>query len=473
LETQRHQSLICLALALASLGVVSSGWTRPSGPAALCAVVPEANDCQSGLPSCGVCHTTPPARNTYGRQLEARLPDPTSAEAFPAEIGPVILAVMPLDADGDGFDNETELRAGTGPGSDTSFPMDAGCSGESINPRWNVCGYDHAYVFKKVTLDFCGFSPRYAEMEAFRALEVEGRERRIEEVFERCVETPYWRGRDGVIWRMAHPKIRPLAAIKSGDQAGAVPLGDYDDDYALFVHSHTGDGDVREVLTADYYVTLAGNPPTYTVQQNRPHQSLARPYRVGMISSRWFLVINTMFTAVPRTTAAQAYRSYLGLDIAKSEGLIPPQGQELIDYDEKGITAPACAVCHTTLDPLTYPFTPYEGIAAPESGAYVAQRMARRSPAIDGANIRDVPEAGYLLGQPVANLVEWAELAANSDEFAQATVRDYWYLLMGGAPTPGQAADFEALWRGLKAAHGYRVEMMLKAFIKTEAYGVP
>ena len=192
-----------------------------------------------------------------------------------------------------------------------------------------------------------------------------------------------------------------------------------------------------------------------------------------MISSRWFFVINTMFTAVPRTAAAQAYRAYLGLDIAKSEGLIPPEGQPLIDYDDKGITADGCAVCHTTLDPLTYPFSRYEGIAFPSSGIYDSMRMARRNPAIDGAGIRDVPEAGYLFGQRVENLVEWAELAANSEQFAKATLLDYWRLLIGPEPTQADMGEFDTLWQGLMTGHGYQVESMLKALIKTEAYGAP
>ena len=82
-----------------------------------------------------------------------------------------------------------------------------------------------------------------------------------------------------------------------------------------------------------------------------------------MITTAWFFVINTMFTAVPRTTAAQAYRSYLGYDIARSEGLIePPAGTPLIDYDQKGVTEEECAVCHRTLDPLSYAFTRYKGL---------------------------------------------------------------------------------------------------------------
>ncbi len=456
-----------------ALGLAATGWARPTGPGALCEALPAAEDCGSGLPNCDVCHTTPPARNSYGLQLGERLPEPTSAQEFSGAIQPIILEVMPLDADGDGFDNETELRLGTNPGNDRSFPMETGCSGRSVNPRWNVCGYDHDYVLKKVALDFCGYSPRYAEMQAFTRLDVTAKERIIEETFERCVDTPYWQGRDGVLWRMAHPKVRPLAAIKSGPQAGPVPLADYDDDYALFVYTQTDDRDVRDVITADYYVTLTGNPPTYTERMARPDQSLAPEYRVGMISSRWFFVINTMFTAVPRTAAAQAYRAYLGLDIAKSEGLIPPQGEALVDYDEKGITADGCAVCHTTLDPLTYPFTRYGGIEPPSSGLYDPMRMMRRDPAIDGANIRDVPEEGYLFGQRVESLVEWADLAANSDEFAKATVLEYWRLLMGASPTQAETSEFDALWQGLKGEHQYRVENMLKALIRTEAYGVP
>ena len=335
----------------------------------------------------------PPALNAYGLQIQTRFDGPVSAADFDEAIGPIIDDIMALDADGDGFDNEAELIAGTRPGDDRSFPSTSGAP-ESINPCWNVCGYDHAYAFKKVSLDFCGYSPRYSEMQAFKALATEAKEQAIEDAFERCVDTPYWRGRDGVLWRMAHPKVRPLAAIKSGPQAGPVPLGDYDDDYALFVHTHTDDRDVREVITADYYVTLTGSPPEYVVRMTRPEQSLAQEYRVGLISSRWFFVINTMFTAVPRTAAAQAYRAYLGLDIAKSEGLFLRRAADRLRRQR--ITADGCAACHTTPDPLTYPFSRYEGIAFPSSGI-TTDGMARRNPAIDGAGIRTFLRQGIYL----------------------------------------------------------------------------
>ena len=158
-----------------------------------------------------------------------------------------------------------------------------------------------------------------------------------------------------------------------------------------------------------------------------------------------------MFTALPRTTAAQAYRSYLGLDIAKSEGLIPPDGEVLVDYDDKGIEAAECAVCHTTLDPLSYPFSRYWGIAANQTGTYNVDRMTLLNPAIEGSGIRDVPESGFLLGQPVSDLVEWSNVAANSDAFAK----------------------FETVWRDFRDIHNYRVEQMLVDLIESEAYGTP
>jgi hypothetical protein len=57
--------------------------------------------------------------------------------------------------------------------------------------------------------------------------------------------------------------------------------------------------------------------------------------------------------------------SYLGLDIAKQEGLYSV-ASEPQDYDAKGVTAKECAACHATLDPLTYPFRNYNGIASPQ-----------------------------------------------------------------------------------------------------------
>jgi hypothetical protein len=191
-------------------------------------------------------------------------------------------------------------------------------------------------------------------------------------------------------------------------------------------------------------------------------QNLEANRRNGMITSRWFLLINTMFTPVPRTTAAQAYRSYLGLDIAKSEGLIVPNEFEtLTDYDDKGITEPACAACHTTLDPLSYPFSRFNGIRGPQTGSYQALRLRSFGPE-EGENLRDLPEQGAILGQTVADLSEWAEVAANSDEFVQKVTKDLWKYFIGHEPkSEAERSEFEEHWVALKTTHNYRVEALV------------
>ena len=77
-----------------------------------------------------------------------------------------------------------------------------------------------------------------------------------------------------------------------------------------------------------------------------------------------------------------------------------------------------------------------------------------------------------IFGESVDTLREWAEVAASSDEFAKATVGDYWKLLLGAAPTPEQSDEFEALWRSLRS-DGYSIDALLHRLIDSEAYGVP
>ncbi len=448
----------------------------PPGPSVVCEVWPEAAICADGLPECATCHIVPPARNVFGVAIEEVLaPDlsrPLDAQTFTAELPAALSAVADEDADGDGATNVEEILAGTSPADADEVPMATGqgCSGPNINPDWDVCGYDPTYAFKKVYVDVCGRSPSFADVESFAGLPRDEQMAWIDDALDACLDTPFWLGRDGVLWRLAHAKIRPLQAIKSGQGSGPVPLADYDHDYALFAYVSSDDRDARELITADYHVRLRGTTEYDTAAHGDERAAVDR--RAGMITTRWFFVINTMFTPVPRTTAAQAYRAYLGLDIARSEGLLPPAGVELIDYDDKGVTEPTCAACHTTLDPLSYPFSRYRGISGGNSGAYSADRM-RFFSLDEGSRIREVPEQGYLFGEPVADLVEWSELAANSDAFARATVADYWRLLVGHDPTPSEQAEFDALWRAFRTTHEYRVERMLHDLVRTEAYGAP
>ena len=97
----------------------------------------------------------------------------------------------------------------------------------------------------------------------------------------------------------------------------------------------------------------------------------------------------------------------------------------------------------------------------------------RRFNTVDGARIREVPEAGFLFGQPVADLVEWAQVGANSEQFRRATVRDYWRILVGADPNDDTADEFDRLVSDFGDVHLYQVERMLHALVQTEAYGAP
>lgn len=472
-----------LALALAAAPALA----RPVAPSAFCAAWPDATPCGAGPADCTTCHTAPPQRNLFGAQLDAQIAGarPLTDAQFLMALPAALAAVEAQDADGDGVGNREELSVGTSPSDALSKPGEGKCPESIENNGWDVCNRDLTYVFRKVHLDFCGRSPSRDELGDFKA---DPSEAAIEAALAACLKTEYWIGRDGAVWNLANRKIRPLASIKAGEGEGDIPLGDYFDDYAYFVYTQTGDRDAREVLTGNYFVAeVRTDKGTVYEPWNRtadaefelrgfgPAQLVNMQRRAGMLTHRWFLMSNTMFTGVPRTTAAQAYRAFLGLDISRLEGLEPVEG-EPVDYDEKGVQEAECARCHSTLDPLTYPFTRYEGIGGGTGRALPFSYNGNRHNtfvAVDGPGMADLPEAGVLFGQPVANLLEWAQVAANSDAFARATLLDYWKLLFGEAPRPEETAEFDQLWQDFKTTHEYRVERMLHALVKTEAYGVP
>ena len=75
--------------------------------------------------------------------------------------------------------------------------------------------------------------------------------------------------------------------------------------------------------------------------------------------------------------------------------------------------------------------------------------------------------------QPVADLVEWAKVAANSEPFARKVVLDYWRLLIGEEPLPGDETELTRIAHRLSSEHEFRVERMLADLVTTEAYGAP
>ncbi len=477
------------ARAVILAGLVLPLSAKPPAPAALCKLYPQSKSCEAGLPQCTLCHTVTPARNAFGEQVRKNLSPgvarPLKDADFTAGLAAALKTVEKLDADGDGVNNLAELTAGSLPGDATSLPVVVACSPQQKavagKGRWNVCGYDAVYAFRKVKLDFCGETPSRADVAAFAKLAGDRAkwEPALAAALNGCLTSRYWMGTDGVLWSLANPKVRPIDSVKSGKNQGAVPLADYEFDYNLFVYASTGDRDVRDLLRAQYFVKRESDDPvklrvlTEDELKAMPRlagQSVVPEKRAGMITTKWFLTANTMFTSVPRTTAAQAYRAYLGFDISKMEGLHPVDAEPK-EYDRKGVTESTCAACHSTLDPLTYPFSRYNGITATNYAPARLNGFTR----VDGPEVVNTPEEGVIFGHKVADLMEWSKVAANSEPFAQKVVADYWKLLIGREPQPLDQKEYTALWRGLMdpKTHNYRVEKMLHALILTDAYGKP
>lgn len=471
---RKHSLPAVIALALtATLGDASA---KPPAVTVFCQKYPSSQQCMGQAPSCSFCHVAPPQRNMYGAAVEMFLapgmPRPLSDAAFSAALPAALAAAEMLDSDGDGVNNLTEIEKGTLPTDPNSKPAGAGCQGGE-NPQYSVCKYDLRYAYKKSLLDFCGTSPTYAQVKAFAALPSdEARFMFLDAAIDLCLQTEFWRGKNGQLWKVAHPKIRPVGSLKAGEDKGGVEFADYYDDYSLFAYSQTDDHDAREVLTADFFVKRDINPTRYTKVTTLPTQFVDQAHRAGNMTTSWTLGYFVMFTALPRNAASQMYRAYLGLDIAKQEGLFSV-ANEPQDYDNKGVTAQTCAACHATLDPLTYPYRNYNGVSsAMFQFRYVPNRMEiffnNAAP-----RITQTPEQGVLMGKPVKDLREWASVGANSDAFAISTTKDYWKLLIGHAPEPEENAEFVATWQRFKTTNQYRVQKLLHDIVKTEAYGAP
>lgn len=480
---------------MAGLSLVGAGLlaptptdAQPTGPATFCEAYPDIPACTEGVVECTTCHVAPPELNVFGADVGANLAPgearPLPQEVFDAELGAALEAAEGLDSDGDGYPNLEELEAGTSPSDPRSTPNPADCEDDGAD-AWNTCGYDVGYAFKKVHIDFCGRSPTLSMREAFA--EASDPQEALHEALATCLDSEYWRGIDGRVWNLANSKIGPLQAIKSGIDAGPIPLADYDDDYAYWMHTQTDDHDVRLMLTGNKLVRATrdadgistyesfqrSSGEDYDLRGYDQYQAVDGPKRAGLLTHRWFIMSNTMFTAVPRTTAAQAYRAYLGYDIARLEGLQPVDG-EPADYDGKGVQEEGCAACHSTLDPLAYPFSRYNGIGDAvgfnDQYEYKSDRL-EGFVLSDGEGVLDTPEEGVLLGQPVADLVEWGEAAVETEAFRRSRVLDYWEMLLREPPRAQEAAEFQALVDGL--ADHWSIEAMLHDLIDTEAYGAP
>lgn len=434
-----------------------------------------------------MCHTqTPPILNVYGEQLKTvLLPDkarPLSHDDFTAGLKEAMQKIADLDADGDGVSNIQEIKEGYLPADKNNTPSSGPVA---CDPSQGTCGYDPVHAYKKVSQDFCGQMLTYEKLQSFR--QSDDKRTQIKELLATCLDSKFWMGKNGALWSLAHKKIRPAKYAKSGEDGGAFPVSDYYEDYHLFAYSQTDNHDARLVLTAQFYVDRKeeGEKTIYTTRENplppdenqlggQAFGTVPKEKRAGMATTPWTVTMITMFSVIPRGTAAQMYRSYLGLDIAKRQGLYPVRN-EPADYDNKSVRAEGCRDCHQTLDAMSYPFTRYNGLSyeAGQLNTYNPRRMELLS-RIEGPRLKLVPEAGFILGKKVKDLVEWAKVAANSDAFAKATVMDYWQLLFNATPSvPKEREAFATLWKDFKDKYQYSVERMLHALVQMEVYGAP
>lgn len=412
--------------------------------------------CVQQATACTTCHIQAPSLNPYGRDLKAELvkfPDYDRKPAsFQKYLASATLVIESVDSDADGTRNGLEIDAGTGPGDETQKPgQDA------------LLVFDAELALRRIALLFCGTSPSLEALQQHRdQVDPILKKQLRQDLLGECLRSEYWKKE--ALQRMADDKIRPNSAL--GPAGDPFILGDYYYDYRLFAYILSEGRDARDLLLAQYHINdkgqrVEGPIPSKSVSGRSVlgnGQPLQVDKRYGMITTQWFFSTNTMFATIPRNTAAQAYRSYLGMDIAKSEGLYPID-HEPSDYDKKGVAQAACAFCHSTLDPLSYAFTPYAGLNIPraEAGTYAADH-------------RQYEAKGYLMGEPVADLGEWARKAADSDAFKQNLALMFFRYAVGRSPANSQQrADYAMLWNNLDD-DGYSADRLIHRLVETLSF---
>lgn len=418
-----------------------------------CKKYPNSGFCEgSGKASCDLCHSSPPSLNPYGEDIRNNLSGPLTEK-----IGEALSKIEGDDSDGDGASNKDELGEGGHPGDD------------KVIPRANVnLVYDIEIAFKRVKAIYCGSSASYTEMKALNA--AADAKAFLHDELSKCLGSDYWRKE--ALHRLADKKIQPLAAVGI---KGDVVIGDFGWDYRLFSYIMSGDRDARELLSATYHIDENGKRVEGIVDLEETPQApntrlvtgggqpLTPSRRAGMMTTQWFLSFFTMFTPLPRNTASQVYREYLGLDISKGDGLMPV-ANEPRDVDNINVKQEACANCHSTLDPLTYAFSTYNGIkgnvsgtASNANGSYDPKRQPWEAD-------------GSIFGEPVKDLMEWADKARNSDAFKKNIAKMMFTQALSRDPMAHEAKEFEALWKELPNEK-YSVNKLLHRFVDTKAFG--
>ncbi|HET6584944.1 MAG TPA: DUF1585 domain-containing protein [Nannocystaceae bacterium] len=474
-----HHGLSAFACSIAVGVFAGDAQAKPTAPREFCSMYSGAPECLGRTITCTKCHTStqPVAWNNYGLAVFAEL----GGRPFDDNLAHALASIEDIDSDGDGLVNLEEIELGTNPGDPLSQWMPLPEPGGPGNDHYDVGVYDPRFAFRRVRLLFCGSSPSFDEVAAFTELDHDDQRASLHETLGTCLESTYWI--DEALVELAHPKIRPVTAYGADTTISVmgfvITVADYEWDYRLWQYVLTGDRDAREMLTAQYHVGRddAGElvvvegvipPPAMRFAGGQP---IEPEHRAGMLTTQWNLFLNTMFSAVPRVTAGQAYRAFLGLDLSLQQGIDPVHGEPL-DLDAKGVDAPACAQCHSTLDPMAYAFAEYEGFDMTNApslviGTYRPDRPAARIPGWEEAK----PDF-IVLGQTVGSLVEMARVMADSPEFSRNLAHMMFVYAVGHEPQPEELAEFDAIWTALPD-DGYSANRLLHRLIDTDAFGTP
>ncbi len=442
-----------------------------------CATYPSSPDCLGQVTTCETCHlsTEPASWNPYGIAVLAKLGDGD----FDTQLSDVLIAIEDDDADGDEVGNLDEILIGTNPGNADSLWLPP-APPEGPDNRWYEVGdYDRRFAYRRASTLYCGYSPSYDDMRAFEALDADEQSTSLHETLALCLDATYWTSTG--LRELADPRVRPIYAVGADTDVQfaefRLVLADYDWDYRLWRYILSDDRDIRQLLTADYHVEedAAGDLVRIDGVIEDPRidnglaggQPLEPQHRAGMLTTQWFLVNNTMFSELPRTAAAAAYRGFLGMDISRNQGIMPVAGEPL-DIDGKGVSAPTCAVCHSTLDPLAYAFAYYHGIEFPyDNGRYDPERPTTLIPAWDPSRQQSV-----VLGRPVASVPEWGRVASESVMFRRAMAGMFFAHALGRDPGPAESDDLAGLIDTMDG-DAYSANRLIHRIVDTPSFGAP
>lgn len=446
---------------------VGRAFATQDSPDLFCDRYPQSPFCVTGRVSCQVCHDSagPPLLNPYGDALLAEVGSADLASALAA----ALRSVEPLDSDGDGVDNLGEIEAGTWPGFATGAETACNTQVETENAWYTVGRWDPSFAFRRVSIDFCGRQPTWPEWEAFRASP--DPTAAVVEHLDACLDSPSWHV---ALTEVAMPVVRPAEEFNpyNYDRADANP----DWDFHFWRYVLTDGRDAADLLQGKYFVVeeppgsgtlLAVDDPRTDDEWNQ--QPMEAEHRFGLITHHHSLVRFLGVRFVPRTLVNQFYRELLGLDLARGEGLYPVDEMNgaypwptSLDVDDANVQQEGCASCHSTLDPLSYPWARYNGLGGPRTGTYDPDRATDILPTTDG----------HIFGIPVSGPEEWVAEAVASDHFSRRMVFVFWRHLFQREPLSCEEEAFDALWTDFRD-HGRDIERMLHQLVLLDAYGAP